>query len=424
MSSRDWHDPPQDPLYEQKNVYNELNTRQLEIIWEHSVGKVPASEGITTKFFDYSAGVTRDGPSAVVGEGEYIQTKEVGDYGGGQPVVAGMTFEINQQPQNDQDGWTGYSDQTDGVGLGVRDFAVDEGTPGATTSGPQPYVFFERFGNSRIVVPQEHWNINKCNQEAGEGPPLDLTDGVTVRNPHACYFHTNATVEVGIKLDEGGFALVPVHEFNHQGGPMWSHSDLPAQTRVTGTQANGFTAKLTTVHYEGETGRDVKRTNGQPWTPQFNGGANISLNAHPAWTYIMGFRKRSGWEKVDVSPQTLSLNADQNVEVQLTVGGSFSNTAFGLPEDTSSSECATEYDLATWDLSTDSEKSTDTSIDSIGEREWIDVVAGDKQNPIDISAALEDIVLASNEILALLARPATANATDVRYAALRNGGGF
>lgn len=425
MSSENWHRPPQDPLYQQKNVFNELQMRELQIIWEHSFAKVPESEGITDKFFDYSAGVSRDGPSAVVGEGEYIETKEVGDYGGGQPVVSGGTFEIDQDPQGDQDGWVGYSNQYDGAGFGIREFAQGEGSPGATEAGVQPYVFFERFGNSRTVVPQEHWNINTLlADDADQGPPLDVKDGVTVRIPHACYFHSKATIELGVKLDGGGFALVPVHEFNHQGGPMWSHSDLQIQTRVTGTEGNGFQAKLTTVHYEGETGRSTKRTNGQTWTPNFDGGATISLNTFPAWTYIMGLKKRSGWEQTDVTPQSMSINADQNIEVQLTVGGTFNDTAFGLPEDTGSSECATEYDLKTYDLAAGAEKSTDTTISSLGEREWIDAVAGDKQTPINVEAALEDVVLASDEVLALLARPATTNATSIRYAALRNGGGF
>jgi uncharacterized protein with gpF-like domain len=46
MSSRDWHDPPGDPLYQQKNLFNELETRELQIIWEHSFAKVPETEGI------------------------------------------------------------------------------------------------------------------------------------------------------------------------------------------------------------------------------------------------------------------------------------------------------------------------------------------------------------------------------------------
>jgi hypothetical protein len=425
MSSRDWHDPPGDPLYRQKNLFNELKTRELQIIWEHSFAKVPAAAGITDKFFEYSPGVARDGPSAVVGEGEYITTKESGDYGGGQPVIAGAAFGIDSQPTGDQDAWVGYSNQTDGVGVGVREFAAGEGDPGASTSGPQPYVFFERFGNQRTVVPQEHWNLNTLQAgDADEGPPLDLTDGVTARFPHACYFHSAATVELGVKLAGGGFALVPVHEFNHQGGPMWSHSDLPVQLRASGTQGDGWSAKLTTVHYEGETGRNTKRTNGQSWTPQFNGGAALSLAAYPDWTYVMAFRKRAGWERADVTPQALSLNADQNVEVQITVGGSFSNTAWDLPEDTGSSECATEYDLATYDLASGSEKTTNTSVDAVGEREWVDVAAGDKQTTVSVEADLEKVVLASDEPVALLTRPAASTATGIRYAALRNGGGF
>lgn len=420
MSSRDWHRPPQDPLYRQKNIFGELVTRELQIIWEHTIAKVPPSEGITDKFFDYSAGVTRDGPSVVVGEGEYIQTKEVGDYGGGQPVLAGSTFEINQQPTGDQDAWTAYSDQVDGIGLGTRDFEQGEGTPGATEAGPQPYVFFERFGNSRVIVPQEHWNINTLiGTDADEGPDLDLTDGVTVRMPHACYFHSKAAIELGVKLDNGGFALVPVHEFNYQGGPMWSHSDLPVQTRVSGTEGNGFTAKLTTVHYEGETGRSVKRVTGETWTPQKDGGNTLSTGAYPDWTYVMGFQKRSGWEKVDITPLQLTINATADLEAQITVGGTFSGQDFTTyPEYIPDSERAVDYDLNRPNAG------TETTISDVGQREWIDFIPGDKQDPINVGSNLENVTLVGGDTVALMVRPATGTSVSVNGAALSNGGGF
>lgn len=419
MSSRNWHEPSQDPLYDQKNLFDELSTRELQIIWEHSFAKVPETEGFTDKFFTYS-GATRDGPSAAMGEGDWIKTKEVGDYGGGQPVLAGSTFEINQQPTGDQDAWTGYTDQVDGVGLGVRDFDQGEGTPGATTAGPQPYVFFERFGNSRVIVPQEHWNINVCDGSRDDGPELDLSDGVTVRMPHACYFHSKAGVELGIKLDNGGFALVPVHEFNYRGGPMWSHSDLPVQTRVTGTEGNGFEARTTTVHYEGETGRGVKRVTGEVWTPQKDNGNVLSLNAYPNWTYVMGFQRRSGWEKIDLTPLYLTLNTTQDVEAQITIGGSFSGTSFDgtYPEYIPDSERAVNYDLSLPNAG------TETTIDTIGQREWADFISGDKQDPVNVGANLENVTLGATDVVAFMIRPATATAGDLNGASLANGAGF
>jgi len=420
MNSRDWHEPKQDPLYEQKNIFNELQTRELQIIWEHSIAKVPpsAGDGITDKFFDYSAGVSRDGPAVAVGEGEFIETKEVGDYGGGQPVVAGFSFEINQDPVGDQDAWGGFTDLSDGIGFGIREFTQGEGSPGATEDGVQPYVFFERFGNTRTVVPQEHWNINKLTG-GEEGPTLDVTDGLTVRLPHACYFHSKATVEIGVKISGGGFALVPVHEFNHQGGPMWAHSDHQIQLRTTGSQANGFVGKVTTVHYEGETGRDVKRVNGETWTPNKDNGNTLPTNAYPAWTYVMGFKKRSGWEKADVTPLAVNLNATANLEAQLTVGGDYSGTNFSsYPEDTGDTERAVDYDLSRPNAG------TETTINDVGEREWIDYVPGDKQEPIPVGANLENVTLAADDTVALLVRPATGTSASINGASLSNGGGF
>lgn len=422
MSSRDFHEPPGDPLYRQKNIFDELTTRELQIIWEHSIAKVPPSEGITDKFWEYSAGVTRDGPSAVVGEGEHIQTKEYGDYGGGQPVLAGAAIELTGQPTGDQDAWTGYydTDVGEGIGLGTTVFAEGEGTPGATTAGPQPYVFFERFGDGRIRVPQEHWNINVCDGSAGDGPALDLTDGVTVRMPHACYFHSQAIVEIGIKLDDGGYAQVPVHEFNHQGGPMWSHSDLRIRTECTGTEGDSFAAKLTTVHYEGEQGRAVKRITPEQWTPNKDNGNTLSLNTYPNWTYVMGFQRRSGWERINLTPFHLSINASADVEAQITVGGDFSGTTFDgtYPEDIPDSERAVNYDLNRPNAG------TETTINDIGQREWSDFVPGDKNDAISLSDSLENVTLGQTDIVALLIRPAGGTSASLNGAALSNGAGF
>lgn len=392
------------------NIFNEYVTRELQIIWEHSFQKVDenSGNGITDKFFEY-ASVTRSGPDVQVNEGGHINTKEAGDYGAGQPVVAGAAAHFDSTPTGDQDGWIGYTNQANGYGFGE--------------DATSPYVFNDRAGN-RATVRQSDWNLNKLDGTEGEGPELDTTDGFTVRLPHACYGHSKATVVLGVKRDDGGFDLYPVHQFNERGQTMWEIFDLPIEWNLSGTQGDGNFLAATACHYEGETGRGQKRTNGATWTPQKNSGSELSLNAYPDWTFIIGLQNRTGWESTDITPQALSINADQNIEVQVTVGGSFSNTSFGLPEDTSTTECAVEYDLPTYDLSADSEKSTNTTIDSRGEREWVDVVPGDKQTPINVNAALENVVLASDDILAVLARPATATSTAVRYAALRNGGGF
>lgn len=394
-----------------ENIFGEEKTRELQIIWEHSFQKINEADGdgITSKFFEY-AGVTRSGSDVQVGEGGHIATKESGDYGAGQPVVAGAAGHFNSTPTGDQDGWLGYTNQLNGYGFGMD------------ASGM--YVFEDRAG-SRTKVRQSNWNINKLDGSPEEGPTFDPVDGFTLRLPHACYGHAKAVVVLGVKLSRGRFRLWPVHQFNNRGETMWEEFDLPIEWNFSGTVGDGNFLAATACHYEGETGRGVKRTNGEGWTPQKNSGSAITLNAYPAWTYILSLRKRDGWDRADITPLAISINASHNVEVQLTVGGDFNGTSYGLPEDTSPTECAAEYDLKTYDLQNDSEKGTDSTIGpSRGEREWYDVVPGDKQTPIDISADLENVVLAGGDVLAMLARPATSNATDVRYASLANGGGF
>jgi hypothetical protein len=425
-------------LDERSNLFNELVTRELQIIWEHSFQKVDANsgDGITSKFFDYS-GVTRQGPDVQVPEGGYIQTKERGDYGAGQPVVAGGAGIWNQAPTGDQDSYIGYYDRAAGIGAGLGYQYFTDGEAGASSEGAQLYAFNERAGEGREIVPQENWNINTLDGSEGEGPAVDPTDGVTARFPHACYGHSAFVVAVGVKKDttkdwknghlrrvSDAFELYPVHAFVEAGDTMWDEFDVPFVFETTGSQGNGFRLDASACHYEGETGRDVTRMNGEGFSPPKNGGSALAVPAFPDWQYIMSLRKRSGWETTDVTPGRVSINADQDIEVQLTVGADLSDTAYGLPTDTTTTECATEYDLVSWDLTTDSAKTTNTSVTARGEREYFAVVPGDLQSPIEVSASLEDVVLTGQETLSLFVRRATATQTNVNYASLSNGEGF
>jgi hypothetical protein len=424
-------------LDERSNLFNELVTRELQIIWEHSFQKVDenSGDGITSKFFDYS-GVTRSGPDVQVSEGGYIETKERGDYGAGQPVVAGGAGIWNQDPQGDQDSYLGYYDRTAqiGGGAGYKHF---DGTGPASEAGAQMYAF-NAAGSSRTIVPQENWNINTLNGEDGEGPAVDPTDGVTARFPHACYGHSAFVVAIGVKKDpdadlrnghlrriSDAFELYPVHVFVERGDTMWPEFDVPFTFETFGSEGNGFRFDATACHYEGETGRKEKRSNGEVWSQAKNGGNTLSVGAFPEWVYVMSLRKRSGWETSSVTPQFIKVAGPHDMEVQLTVGAELSDTAWGLPADTGETECATEYDLATWDLVNGQQKSTNTTVVDRGEREFVDVVPGGKQAPIDISSDLQDVVLAGQESLSMFVRRAEgASNTAVQYAAMRNGGGF
>lgn len=423
-------------LLSQNTVFGSQSVEELSILWEHELHAPNASDGdgITNKFFEYSSGnTTRSGADVDVEEGGFVRTKERGDYGAGKQAVPGVAGRWNQVPTNDQDAWMGYYDNSNGIGVGVGYKDFTDGESGATSSGAQPYVFFEVGGEGREVVPQENWNIDTLDG-TGIGPAVDLTDGTTVRFPGAAYGHSRCGVEIGVKSDDqdadfsiagDAFKMYPVHVFTKLGQTMWDEFDLPIEWNTSGSQNNGFVLKATACHYQGDEGRTLKRLSGEGFTPQKNGGNNISLNTFSDWTYLLSFRKRSGWEGIDITPIGVSVNADQNIEMQITVGGDFNNTSYGLPDDTGTTEAAVEYDIKTWDLTTDSQKSTDTTIGTDrGRREYYDTVPGDKQEPVAVGADFEDVVLAGQEPLAVLVRPATSNATDVTYASLRNGSNF
>jgi len=417
-------------LLDNLDFFNELTINELETVWEHTFQRVDANsgDGITDKFFEYS-GATRSGPDVSLTEGDWIRTKERGKYGAGKPATAGAALRFTQPPTGDQDGWVGYYDEPAGIGggLGYQEFAEGAGDGGgATEAGPQPYVFLERDGEGRTVVPQERWNINTL-------PDFDPSAGFIVRWPHAAYGHVGYVIEVGVKsdwedaditVDGDAFKLKPVHVFTTLGETMWADFDLPIEWHVTGSEANGFELLATACHYEGQRGRKIKRTSGEGFTPAKNGGSTITLNSFPDWTPLLAFRKRDGWDSTDITPLGFSINPTADVEVEITVGASFSNASYGRPEDTGTTEAATEYDIKTWDLQTDSQKTDETTIDSRGRREYYDTVPGDKQTPINIQTQLRNAVVATDEPVALLVRPATSTSTEINYAALRNGSNF
>jgi hypothetical protein len=406
----------EESFYDRTNLFDELKTRELKILWEHTFEAVPETEGdgITKKFWNYSPGVNRAEDRVEVPEGEYIETKETGDYGAGQPATPGFSVDFNQEPVGDEDGFGGYWDQTNGAGFGW--------------DSTDPYVFLERNGSGRTKVHQSDWNINTLQGDNKFNYEFDPTDGFICRLPHACYGHGSLVVILHVKITNDKYDVgslnIPVHVFRNLGESMWSKYDLPVRYQCDGTQGSGFWIGGTAAHYEAERGRDTKRINGQSWHPNFNAGSTIDLNPFPQWTYIMGMKKRDGWESADVTPNEFTINADANIEVQFTVRGDFNDTSFGLPEDTSPTECAMAYDLRTYDLVNEQEKATPTSIVDRGEREYTTTIPGDKQSPVEVSAEFDNLVLASNEIFALMVRPATSSQTIVRYASLNNGGGF
>lgn len=426
-------------LEEAQNIFSELRTRELQIIWEHSFQNVDenSGSGISSKFFDFS-GVTRTGPDVEVPEGGYIQTKETGQYGAGQPVIAGGAGQwANGPPSGDQDSYLGYYDRSSGIGGGAG-WKYFDGTGPASEAGEQMYAFLEQDGEGRDIVPQENWNLNKLDGTENEGPDVDPEDGITLRLPHACYGHSVFIVVIGVKKDTSAsfenfsglrrvsdaFELYPVHAFVVKGDTMFREFDLPFVFETTGTEGDNFRLEATACHYEGETGRGIKRLNGAVWSVLKNGGSELDVPAFPDWQYVMSVRKRAGWETANITPSAFTMVNDNDVEVAFTVGADLSNTAYGLPPDTSTEEAAAEYDLVSWDIGAGSQKGTNTTVNGRGEREFITLSQADKNDPTSLSGQLDKVVLAGQDALSMFVRRASGNNTAINGASMGNGGDF
>lgn len=405
---------------------NELRTREYESFFNHLFSVVPESEGFTTLWFDddtsANGAINRDAADIILhtdasaNEHAQLETTERINYPPGTTGAAGWTFRPERLPTGEQDAWAGATDSNDGVGIGIKEFDSGEGTPDVTTAGVQPYVFYERTNQTRIRIPQEHWNIDTLDGSGGpaneSGEDInDFLDGVICRiDPQLYYGHGKYTIQLLSKkgsnpvelsgargmllLDEADVDLIAAHNFVVTQEAMVDQPNVPITGRVetnsTGTQA--MDVHWTAVHYE--RARSIANM-------RINGERRSGVDVDTAWEPLITWRKRSGWEQVNSRPVAVVVASDTDLTLDLQLGADLNaNASFGLPTHTTSSEAALEFDISA------------TGFDSTGERRWIGQVTGGQGSRQAAGAAALEFNLPANRN-ATLAAIADADNADV-----------
>jgi hypothetical protein len=267
----------------------------------------------------------------------------------------------------------GYTDGTDGFGVGED----------ATDS----YVFMRKAGSDTVVY-RDDWN--------GYSPDsrVWVSDSpVVTRFPHL--FYGGGKVRVRALLHDGHETrLRTLHTFtpdNTPGtGPPWDQPNLPIDFTTDGLSGGALRANA--AHYEfGET-KSETRVNGEHF-------AEVSVS-DTGWTPLIAWRKRSGWDMVNVKPLKIGVSAaSADLKLGLQLDPSVSGGTWDLPENTSSSETAVEVN-------------TGVTLDATGERRWPGYVAAGQGNKgAQIKDADVTFNLPSGRVVALVAQAVGKSAT-------------
>ena len=321
------------------DTFGSFKVEELQTQWKHKISVIPEAEGITTKWWSYTDGVSRNGPEAEVPGGETITSDQSGEYIVGTSALAGGAGRVTGTAQDGtgDDWWTGYTDRINvadaddnGAGVGYKYFAAGEGDAGgATEAGPQAYVWFRSgvAGAADRIVPRDQWNGDDLDDF-----DVDLSEpfhrGGFVRLDHTFYNHGNVDVNFGVKTADGGLEIVTLHAFNVPDAPMWSQSDLKWQMGTEGAYLTGY---LNAAHYKAGNGRRNIRQDGTGRDGSVLGsGVNFSQgDAHP----LVSIRLRDGFENVNLSPTGLSVDLDADYYVFVSVGAELENANFTRPND-------------------------------------------------------------------------------------------
>lgn len=343
-----------------------------------------------------------------------VQTREYGHYPPGSEAIPGVAVRLHTNPTGNQDARWGYFDGQDGMGFGTRIFQNGETTAGGTitTTGLQPYAFTQKSGTTSIYA-QEHWNLDtldgSSNEENPSGHDLrDFSELTICRFPHLYY--GGGRIRWAVKVhDRSGDApqapLIEVHTVAAETEAPIDTPHLPSQARVenNGTTTNNLDLRLTAAHYvTGDTEPDT-RVNGVR-----NSVAGISTTE---FVPIISWRKRTGWEAVNVRPVKIAVQAGTDMELMLVEDASLTGASFGLAPWTDSSESAVYYDTSATSMT-----------QNVGNRRWVGQVTGGQGNKSGDNVADDiDFNLPSTQIVTLAARADTSG--DIK-AVVMNGEEF
>lgn len=407
------------------NDFNKVETENSITQWKHKISVIPESEGITTRWWELTAGVSRVGPEAQIPPGDTLRTKQSGEYIVGKPALAGGAIRVEGTAQSgaSDDFWGGYTDRVNeteandnGAGIGLAYFDEGEGDEGgAETAGEQEYVWFKSgvSGVSDKRVPRDQWNGDSIDVIAEEENGDIIRKGGFVRVDFTFYNQGSVKVKWGFKRDNGTIEVKTLHAFNVSNDPMWSQSDLHMEFGTEGTNLTGYT---NAAHFESGSAARTIRENGTGRDGAVLGSGVTVAQGDPR--PLISIQLRDSWENVNIQPVALNAEFDDSFYLFISVGSDLVGATFEDPNSEISGITPTGSEYA---ANTDNDA---TDFNSIGDIEYFTYVASSStgNTTSSLGDSIPDFSLSNGEIATLGVIPV--DATSFIGASFRWGANF
>lgn len=308
---------------------DEVRVEDFTSFFDHTFARPESPDDKNWNYTD--ADVTKDASEIELSATTVLESRQRGNYPPGSESIPGIAMRLTGEP-------------TAGEALGGYFHANDGGGVGEDTT--DSFVFMRKGGATEKVY-RENWN--------GYVPDSRLwlnSSPVITRFPHLFYgggaFNVRALVYIG-----NSPMLKTLHTFTPENtdlgdGPLFDQPNLPIRFESDGLSGGNLRANA--CHYEFADSHSEHRINGEHFE-------NISIS-ETDWTPIISWRKRSGWEMVNVKPIKIAAFARTNdIKLELQLGTTLDAPTWNLPINTDSAETSVEVSIG-------------GTITSDGERRW------------------------------------------------------
>lgn len=315
------------------NQLNEVETQQAISFFNHHFARPEAPDTKNWVFND--AEVTKVDSEVELASTATLTTTQRGNYPPGAEATPGVALRVTGEPTAGE-ALGGYASATDGLIVGED-----------TTDS---FIEIRKGGTTKRVY-RTNWNEHSPDSRVW----VDRSPVIT-RMPHLFYGGGDLKVRAHLHGEDTS-ELTTLHRFTpdsvadtFSAGPPIDQPNLPVLFESSGLSGGNLRANA--AHYQFELSESENRVNGEHFT-----GVSVGSTG---WTPLMAWRKRTGWEPVNVKPLRIFANAAGNgsdARLELQLGTAVSGGTWDLPTHSSSSETSVEVNSG-------------VTIDTNGERRW------------------------------------------------------
>lgn len=328
---------------------DEVRVEDFTSFFNHTFSRPGAPDTKNWAFVD--ADVTKSDSEIELATTTGLIGKQRGNYPPGSEAIPGVAFRLTSTPTGGE-AFAGYfadsdDDQIPDVGFGFGSDATSD------------FAFIAKGGTIQRIR-QSDWN-----GEVVGGRPFVTHYPRICRFPHLFYGGGGVQWRI-VDHDTVDGTPTPTLKTVHtetpesvssygspfDAGPPFDQPNLPPAFTSNGLA--GASLRANASHYESGEDESENRINGE-----FFGGASGTSVGQTGWTHLVSWRKRDGWDMVNVKPFRVGVIAESSdVQVEVQLGSAVSSTSFSLPTHTDANGSAVEV-------------TTSGSLDTAGQRRWI-----------------------------------------------------